>query len=285
MRRIRGPLYALLTILLAAPGTSAQQGPMQAVSLLGEALHAQAEVTAGSLEALEAARSEPSDPERWMAAGLALAGSWRYQESIDAYSMGLERDPFRALLYRHRGHRFISVRRFAAAAADLELSSRLDPSNWDTWYHLGLARYLMGDFARAEAAYRACLERTGDDGALVAVSDWLWMTLMRQGERQEAAALLEAIDPDMEVGENTAYHQRLLLYKGMREADDLLDLDEADELQTATVGYGIGNWHLVMGRTEQARAIFQRVVAGSYWPAFGFIAAEADLARWEQRVP
>ena len=31
--------------------------------------------------------------------------------------------------------------------------------------------------------------------------------------------------------------------------------------------------------TEKARAIFKRVVAGSQWAAFGFIASEADLAR------
>ena len=268
----------LLAIGLDAGAAAAQQGPVQLVSPLGRELRARAEMN----EAVEPLRSAlaaaPDSIELWMALGGALAGSWNYQEAIDAYSEGLFRDPSRALLYRHRGHRFISTRRFEAAAADLELSSRLDPSNWDTWYHLGLAYYLMGDFARAERAYLRCYELTGDDGALVAVSDWLWMTLMRLGKKREADGILEAIRPEMEVGENTSYHRRLLMYKGVLSPTDLLDLEGAGDLELATLGYGVGNYYLVTGRVEKAYEIFERVVEGSYWPAFGFIAAEAELA-------
>lgn len=215
-----------------------------------------------------------------MELGLALAGSWRYQQAIDAYSEGLYRDPFNALLYRHRGHRFISTRRFEAAAADLELSTRLDPGNWDTWYHLGLAYYLLGNFDRAESAYLKCYELTqeDDDGSLVAVSDWLWMTLMRQGKEDKASLILEKIHADMVVGENTSYHRRLIMYKGLLNPGNLISEDAAD-LEIATYGYGVGNYYLVTGRKEEALDTFQKVVSGSYWPAFGFIAAEAELAR------
>jgi tetratricopeptide (TPR) repeat protein len=215
-----------------------------------------------------------------MELGLTLAGSWRYQQAIDAYSEGLFRDPFNALLYRHRGHRFISTRRFEAAAADLELSSRLDPRNWDTWYHLGLAHYLSGNFDRAELAYLECYEltRDGDDGALVAVSDWLWMTLMRQGKEDKAWQIQEKIEADMEVGENTSYHRRLLMYKGELDPENLIT-DDAADLEIATSGYGIGNYYLVTGHRDKAIDMFKKVVAGSYWPAFGFIAAEAELSR------
>ena len=48
---------------------------------------------------------------------------------------------------------------------------------------------------------------------------------------------------------------------------------------TATHGYGIGNWHLYNGRKEEAKAMFETIVATSFWPAFGFIAAEAELSR------
>ena len=268
-------------LLLTNPAFSRQEeGPLQLTSPLGRPLYAQADPggrVAGIRSALDAATDSV---ELWMELGLALAGSWRYQEAIDAYSEGLHRDPFRALLYRHRGHRFISTRRFEAAAADLELSSRLDPGNWDTWYHLGLAHYLNGDFERAVAAYHRCYELTpaGDDGALVAVSDWLWMTLMRQGKRERASVILERVSPDMEVGENTSYHRRLLMYKGLLNPEDLSS-GEASDLDIATSGYGVGNFYLVTGRKEQALAIFGRVVEGTYWPAFGFIAAEAELLR------
>jgi hypothetical protein len=43
--------------------------------------------------------------------------------------------------------------------------------------------------------------------------------------------------------------------------------------------YGVGNWYLVRGDTVRARDWFKRAVASGGWPAFGFLAAEAELAR------
>ena len=60
--------------------------------------------------------------------------------------------------------------------------------------------------------------------------------------------------------------------------DELLGAS-AEALDVATYGYGIGNWHLYNGRKQEAMDVFRRVVAGEMWPAFGFIAAEAELAR------
>ena len=47
--------------------------------------------------------------------------------------------------------------------------------------------------------------------------------------------------------------------------------------------YGIGNWHLYNGRRAEAERIFRRIVAGGQWGAFGYIAAEAELARKPER--
>ena len=44
------------------------------------------------------------------------------------------------------------------------------------------------------------------------------------------------------------------------------------------MGYGVGNWYLYNCRPEEAAAVFKRVVEGPCWPAFGFIAAEVELA-------
>lgn len=83
----------------------------------------------------------------------------------------------------------------------------------------------------------------------------------------------------MTILENAAYHHRLLLYKGLKKPEELLGADSTTHHDTATHGYGIGNWYLCNGQTAKARETFQRVLATSYWPAFGFIAAEADMAR------
>jgi pentatricopeptide repeat protein len=52
----------------------------------------------------------------------------------------------------------------------------------------------------------------------------------------------------------------------------------------AALGYGYGNWLLYNGRTDEARAVFDQMVsAKNQWASFGFIAAEAELARMDQQ--
>jgi hypothetical protein len=119
---------------------------------------------------------------------------------------------------------------------------------------------------------------TANNDSLTATSDWLYMTLMRLGRRDEAAKVLEPIRPDMEIVENRVYLNRLLMYKGVRSPDELLRAG-GDPVTQATHGYAVGNWYLYNGQPEQARSAFQGVLKTPQWAAFGYIAAEAELAR------
>ena len=91
----------------------------------------------------------------------------------------------------------------------------------------------------------------------------------------------EDIDKVLANIENQGYHRRLLLYKGTLQESDLLGTG-GSAVEQATQGYGVGCWHLCEGRPQQAGAVFEQIVAGDSWPAFGFIAAEAELARAKQ---
>ena len=225
---------------------------------------------------------------------------WRYREAIDWFTKGIARYPADARMYRHRGHRYITTRQFDRARADLEKAASLirgtadqvepdgapNPSgiprstlHFNVWYHLGLTYYLQGDFAKALDAYRSCLAVSKNDDAVVATSDWLWMTLMRLGRKDEAASVLARITPKMDILENASYHRRLLMYKGLEKPEALLDPGGGDATTIATQGYGVGNYYLVTGDTARARKVFEQVTSGAGWNAFGYIAAEADLAR------
>ena len=100
--------------------------------------------------------------------------------------------------------------------------------------------------------------------------------------KKEATALLGLIREDMKIIENDSYFLRLKMYKGLIQPDSLLKVDanaEDVDLALATQGYGVGNWYLCEGDTAKAKEIFTKVVSGKHFSAFGFVAAEADLAR------
>jgi hypothetical protein len=69
------------------------------------------------------------------------------------------------------------------------------------------------------------------------------------------------------------------MYKGELAPGALLAADTEDPVQIATYGYGVGNWYLVNGDTARAFEVFRRILDGSNWAAFGYIAAEAELSR------
>lgn len=276
-------------------------------SLDGKPLFAP-ELTAAQREPLEKNLAEaranyekdPKDADNIIWLGRRLAYLGRYRDAIDAYSKGIALHPDNPKLYRHRGHRYITVRELDKAVADFDKATALIQGKPDEiepdgapnkfnkprstlqsniWYHLALAHYLKGDFAQALPAWLECLKVSANDDMLVATTDWLYMTYRRLGRRAEADKVLERITPDMEILENTAYHRRLLMYKGLLKPEDVLNPRETDPVQIATQGYGVGNWYLYNDDKAKAREIFKRVTSGSGWAAFGFIAAEADLTR------
>ncbi|OEK06656.1 tetratricopeptide repeat protein [Roseivirga misakiensis] len=224
-----------------------------------------------------------------------------YKKAIDVFTDGISRFPESYKLYRHRGHRYISIRQFDKAICDYEKAYELMPkgveetepdgapnrlniplsnTQFNILYHYGLAHYLSGNFQKAEEIYRECMDYSGNPDLRVATSDWLYMTLRRQGKTDEADALLSTIDPSMEIIENDSYLKRLSMYQGALPADDLLKGSGDDvALSLATQGYGLGNWYLYQGDEAKAKEIFERVVQGTSWSAFGYIAAEADLNR------
>jgi tetratricopeptide (TPR) repeat protein len=303
---------AICAVLLGGCGgpppvaTESGDGP-EAVSLLGRPLF-RPEIGAESRAALEANLAEaqaaydaaPQDPEALLWLGRRLAYLGRYRDAIAAFTRGVAEHPDDARFYRHRGHRYITVRDLDAAVRDLEQAARLvrgrpdevepdgAPNRFNIprstlqsniFYHLALAHYLQGDFERALPVWIEALEVSDNDDMHVATADWLYMTYRRLGRDADAARVLEPIREDMEIMENDAYHRRLLMYRGAIPADSLLAMDSADPVQLATYGYGVGNWFLYNGDRARAVEVFERILDIPNWAAFGYIAAEAELAR------
>lgn len=303
-------MFQMILLLAGLAATPQDTRAPEATSLLGKPLFAPAipaerrAAMENDLAVAEAAfEKDPSSADAAIWLGRRTAYLGRYRDALAIFSAAIEKHPSDARMYRHRGHRYISVRRFGTAVADLTKAASLVEGRPDEvepdgqpnakniptstlktniYYHLGLAHYLMGDFSRAAEAYRLCMEHAKNADMQVATAHWQYMTLRRLGRQAEAAAVLAPITADMRVIENESYHRLLMMYKGASTAGALLEASTAEALDAVTIGYGVANWHLYSGRTEDARAILAHLTdkyAATHWAAFGYIAAEADLAR------
>lgn len=225
--------------------------------------------------------ANPRDSNLYVQLGVAQSAIRQYHEAIATMTRGLQAWPNDAVLYRYRGHRYISVRQFDSALADLERGNRLDTTNYDIWYHLGVVRYVRADFAGAADAFTHAQRMAPNDDELAGSTDWLWMSSSRAGRSSEAQAALGRLRPDMRARITTAraYLKRLDLYRGVAQPAGMLTSADTSDIQVATLSYGIGNWYLVRGDSVEARRWFQRAIESGGWPAFGFIAAEQEIRR------
>ena len=275
---------------------------VQAISLLGEELIAGAASDA-LLDNLTAAKLEyernPNSADAIIWYGRRVAYTQDYRRAIKIFSEGIGKFPGDARFYRHRGHRYISIREFDRAIADLERAADLIRGTKDEvepdgapnpagipvstlhsniWYHLGLAYYLRGDLDNALRIYEIAIADSPNDDMRVATTHWLYMTLRLLNRPEDAVAALSPIHEDMNVIESMPYHQLCLMYKGEAETGRVLT-SNITEAGGDSAKYGIANWHYYNGRLDDAKAGFEDMIATSGWASFGRIAAESDLAR------
>jgi len=223
-----------------------------------------------------------------------------YKKAIDIYTNGIRLFPADARMYRHRGHRYLTLRCFDKAIEDLKkavdlIKDQIDEIEPDgipnarnmptstlhtnIWYHLGLAYYLKGEYRPALQAFEKCADLSDNDDMLVATLNWLNLTLHKLGRAKEADQRIKDIHAGMDLAENHDYLDILLLYKTGDESRLYEKTKNQETLSNATTGFGLGAYYLFAGKKEKARELFEKVVAGNQWASFGFIAAETELAQ------
>lgn len=273
----------------------------EATSLLGQPLFSRelAPERRATLEAdLAAARAnltaQPDDELAWIWVGRRLAYLGRYRAAIAHYTEALEHFPDSYRLRRHRGHRYLTVREFEHAIADLTdamvLASthenELEPdgapnaagipissTHGNIHYHLGLAHYWRDELEAAQLAFETAASFALNDDA-VCSSHW-WLYVAQRARRLTGASqmTLENINADMNVIENHAYHRLLRLAGGA------LSLSELEP--TEAERYGLSLWHHVQGAAGAATDLWVELTESPEhrWESFGTISAEAHLSR------
>jgi tetratricopeptide (TPR) repeat protein len=234
----------------------------------------------------------------WYGRRLAYLGY--YKEAIAIYTKGIKLHPNNARFYRHRGHRYITLRCYDNAIADLKkaidlIKDQIDEIEEDgipnernfptsslhtnIYYHLGLAYYLKGDSRQALLAWEKCLDIADNDDMKVATLNWLNIVLRKMGRPKDADHHLLDVTKGMEIVENHDYYDILLMYQS---GDDKKLVEKTQNMQTvsnATLGFGLGTYYQLKGDKGKAKDLFEKVLAGNQWSSFGYIAAEAELAK------
>lgn len=245
-------------------------------------------------------RADSSNDEQIIWYGRRLAYLGKYTDAISIYTSGMKRHPNNARFYRHRAHRYITLRCYDNAIADLQKAVELTRDQIDEiepdgipnekniptstlhtniYYHLGLAYYLKGDDRQALLAWEKCLDIADNDDMKVATLNWLNIVLRKMGRQKDAEQHLKAVSKDMEIIENHDYYDILLMYKTNDENKLVEKTQNQETLSNATLGYALGTYYQLKGETNKAKELFEKVVAGKQWSSFGYIAAQAELAK------
>ena len=244
--------------------------------------------------------ANPKDVETLIWYGRRTAYLGQYQEAIAIYTEGITNFPQDARLYRHRGHRYISIREYDKAIADFEKAATLIQGTADqiepdglpnaqniplsslhsnVWYHLGLAYYLTHQYEKAYQAYLKCRDSGSNYDNIVSSTHWLYMIQQRLGNPKKADSLLAPIQKERAVIENQSYADLCRLYKGWLSPDSLLKASPGNPSNDA-VNYGLANWYLNQGDSAKAKQLMEALVEGKPFTSFGYLAAEKDLVHF-----
>jgi tetratricopeptide (TPR) repeat protein len=246
----------------------------------------------GAVAAAEKAlAADPRNSALLLKLAQAQSGIWQDREAVATLTRALEVSPKDAQLCTERGHREIPLFEFAKARADLTRAVELDPKRMDAYYHLGLSNYFLGDFAQAADAFRHALEAAPNTDERINSTNWLYASLRRANQPDEAAKAAAVITPEMKnSSEHTLFYLNLVrFFQGaMPEAQVLPpepragNTDTETEMSFDTVAYGVGNWHLYNHDPAKAEEYFRRVAKGHVWVTWGFIGSELELDRMKK---
>lgn len=222
----------------------------------------------------------------------------KYQEAIDVLTKGIVLHPNDARMYRHRGHRYLTLRCLDKAIIDFEKAAQLvegkpdetepdgqpNAANIPTstlqsniFYHLGLAYYLQKNYEKAAEAYDKCLIVSTNADMFTATANWAYLTFLKMGSKQGAEKVMALVDFGAPLLENEVYRKLLLLHKEKPTAEKALaSAFGGGDVQSATYLYGLYIYCKLNSYLQEAATVKQKLKDGKQYASFGYIAAELD---------
>ena len=274
-------------------------GQAVAVSVSTSPLPAQTPDTSALARARNAWARHPENADSIIWSGRRVGYTGAFDEAVAIYTEGLRIHPNDPRLLRHRGHRYLSLRNFPAAIADLTLArdvvngrpDEVEPDGQpnargiptstlhsNIRYHLALAHFVTGNFPQAVVAWDEDAKLAPNLDHRAAATYWWVLSLAQLHQWDAVQGALAPVRADWDILENHSYHRLLLWMKG-EIADSLVLGDDATPLERQTVGNGMAHWYLARGLRAAAELKFREVLALGPAASFGYIAAEQTARR------
>ena len=131
--RLKLLFLLIVTVLLSCGKVEKRSNAPVLISLLGKQYFeptrpekVQNRLDSNLQVAMDNWKANPSE-DNYIWYGRRLGYLSRFQEAIDILTEGIAKFPASGQLYRHRGHRFISLRQFDKGIEDLKIASKLVP--------------------------------------------------------------------------------------------------------------------------------------------------------------
>jgi tetratricopeptide (TPR) repeat protein len=242
----------------------------------------------------------PDNPETILWIARKTAAMWRFQDAVIILTNGIESYPNDPRFFRYRGHYLMTIREFDLARSDMERALKLienkpddfepdfqdgtvlEPSStlhFNIWLNYGLLEYFMGNFQVAASAFTHSLAIAGNPDTRLTAADWLYLSEIRSGNKNAAAAVLNLTSKDEPV-ETQVYSKRIRLYKNNLLPDDDF-FGNLDPVEHITLSYGIAMHKKLNGDIAEYSRLLNQIIDTNIWAPFSYIAAEADLRRMQ----
>ena len=212
-----------------------------------------------------------------------VANEKNYDKALRIYSGMLVEDPGNPLLYRHRGHRYLSIERYEEAAADISIATKLEPNYWKNWNYMGMINYYLGNYERALTYYDKALEVAGMNSLVSsAMINWEYLCLKHLGRDDDAMKVLKSFPADLEKS-LFAYKDLILMNRGLLTRSEVEKKynDNDSNVYRSTYEYGIAMSYYYEGNVAKAKEILMdmRAKKKDIWFTLGYIAADCELDR------
>lgn len=227
-----------------------------------------------------------------------LINSYKFGDALEVINKGLSRFTNEASLLSERGHLLILARKLEPALNDLLAAKAALAETYDSTtlltqeeklerflvdYRIGIVYFALSDYAAAENSFQEASRLAHNDDAKIAVTDWRYLTNMRANKMAEAYRLLDSINVDKLVIQNTTYYKRILLYQNKFKSEELgnVDINEAfDKSEAITLLYGVASYEILHDELDKAKLILDKILDSGHWPTYAYLCAESDKKKY-----